>query len=110
MIISAKNLGLPYTHEDVLKEYSVPNEYCDRKSFYGKAKIVVAEEGTFLRSYDTLVCCITPEHKFQKLWGGYSATTMRHINAFMKYLGVNKEGKHWWDNLIHRKEYDLADL
>lgn len=95
---------------DVVEEYSVPDQFCDRKSFYGKAKIVVTADGMYLRSYETLVCYLSNDGKFQKLWNDYSATTMRHINAFMKYIGKCSGGKAWWDALEYRKEYDIKYL
>ena len=53
-----------------------------RKSFYKKAFIIERNDGIYLKSYDTLVCRIT-HGVFQRLWNGYSATTMRHINSFL---------------------------
>lgn len=29
--------------------------------------------------------------------GGYSATTMRHINSFLSFYDMNGGGKSWWD-------------
>lgn len=72
----------------------------NRKSFYGKALIYVADDGTTtLRSYQTAVCKITPAGEFKRMWSGYSATTMRHVNAFLKLYGIPGGGKSWWDNL-----------
>ena len=36
---------------------------------------------------------------FERLWSGYSATTMRHINSFIDTFGTNGGGKAWWDKL-----------
>lgn len=69
------------------------------KSFNGKA-IVVEEKGEkFLQSYDTIVCKIDQNGNFNKLWNGYSLTTMRHINAFIEKFGIIGGGKKWWCNL-----------
>ena len=93
------------------KVYNVPNKYCDRGSFYGKAKIVECADGIYLQSYNTLVCFKSNDGKFQKLWSGYSHTTMRHINAFMYYyVGIRKGGKQWWNSLETRREYNIAEL
>lgn len=35
-----------------------------------------------LVSYDTRVARIAPDGSFRRLWSGYSATTMRHVNMF----------------------------
>lgn len=29
--------------------------------------------------------------------GGYSATTMRHVNSFLSFYDMNGGGKSWWD-------------
>ena len=67
-----------------------------RKSFYGKASVIEADDGIYLRSYSTLVCKIVNE-KFVRLWDGYSATTMRHINSFLYKFNIEGGGKAWWD-------------
>lgn len=62
---------------------------CDgRKSFYGKAKIYIGENGTeVLYSYNTPIIRRTITGKLERLYSGWSATTGRHINAF---CGLNK--------------------
>lgn len=68
------------------------------KSFYGKAKVIEKDNGeTVLQSYNTEVCKITSGGEFVRLWGGYSVTTMRHINSFLRLLGIAGGGKAWWD-------------
>ena len=64
----------------------IPND--SHKSFYGKAKVIVFEDGTqVLQSYETFVAQKDPDGTIKRLWGGYSRTTQRHINAF---CGMNK--------------------
>lgn len=86
------------------------NPYYDsRKSFYGKAKVIYDHDNDTitLRSYDTDVCRIVNKYNgfiFQRLWGGYSATTMRHINEFVEQFTTRSfseksGGKKWWDSL-----------
>ena len=68
-----------------------------RKSFYGKAQVI--EYGTgekWLKSYNTYVCMITPGGEFVRKWYGESATTMRHINSFLKFYGIDGGGIAWW--------------
>lgn len=70
------------------------------KSFYGKARVIREDDGTItLISYTTPVCKIDSDGNFVKLWYGYSATTMRHINSFCDTYGINGGGKKWWDAL-----------
>lgn len=56
-----------------MKIYDLPT-MDNRKSFYGKAKVIEKENG-------------------------YSATTMRHVNSFLQFFGVAGGGKSWWDSL-----------
>ena len=77
-----------------------PGSHDRAKSFYGKAKVIEKDNGeTVLQSYDTEVCKINASGKFVRLWGGYSATTMRHINSFIEMFGIEGGGKKWWDSL-----------
>lgn len=69
------------------------------KSFYGKAKAVQLDDGTILcQSYGTFVGRLE-NGRFIRTWSGYSATTMRHINAFLRTFGIPGGGKAWWDSL-----------
>ena len=68
-----------------------------RKSFYGKAKVYEREDGAaILKSYETDVCMIDTSGKFHRFWAGESATTTRHINAFLDYYGILGGGIAWY--------------
>ena len=70
-----------------------------RKSFYGKAVAIEKDNGTIeLKSYNTIVARIV-NGKFERLWNGYSQTTMNHINAFISAYGIMGGGKAWWGSL-----------
>lgn len=59
-----------------------------RKSFYGKAVVVVEDNGTeTLYSYGTPIVKRLASGELVKLWEGWTATTGRHIQAF---CGLNK--------------------
>lgn len=75
----------------------------NQKSFYGKAKVGVVRDGAgvyiCLRSYDTNVISVfvaagTPFVK--KLWNGYSATTLRHVNELLMQQGFPKLSARVW--------------
>lgn len=78
------------------------------KSFWKKAYIIERDDGVVeLQSYNTIVCRFVDDEnkacfhgmarkRFERLWAGYSATTMRHINAFLRYYGFEGGGKAWW--------------
>lgn len=72
-----------------------------RKSFYGKAQVLVDTPSgwRFLHSYGTLVCGISPGKGFRRYWGGYSATTMRHVNSFRALSGLATLSKAEWEAL-----------
>ena len=60
-----------------------------RKSFYGKAKVMVQADGSeVLVSYTTPVIKREADGTLKRLWDGFSATTGRHIAAF---CGLNKK-------------------
>ena len=64
--------------------YDLAARYDSRKSFYGKAKVLILDNGTIqLQSYDTIVGEIR-DGKYYQLWDGKSQTTTRHINEFKK--------------------------
>jgi hypothetical protein len=74
--------------------------YGDRKSFYGKCQVIETGRYYVLQSYDT---CVASYDKttgvFSRHWYSYSVTTMRHVNAFVKFLGIPGGGKSWWESL-----------
>lgn len=60
-----------------------------RKSFYGKALVEIAQDGTeTLYSYNTPIIKRTPAGNLVKIWDGWTATTGRHIKAF---CGLDKK-------------------
>lgn len=71
----------------MIKRYElIPHD--GRKSFYGKAIVEVAQDGTeTLYSYNTPIIKRLVSGELVKLWSGWSATTGRHIAAF---CGLNK--------------------
>lgn len=77
--------------------YELPPVADSRKSFYGKARVVEWNGEKILVSYETPVCKIDAAGRFVRLWNGYSATTMRHVNSFNMLFGINQGGKAWWD-------------
>lgn len=69
----------------------------NRQSYYGKANVVEWNGEKILVSYETPVCKIDRAGRFVRLWEGYSATTMRHVNSFNLLFGIREGGKAWWD-------------
>lgn len=74
-----------------------------RKSFYGKASVSELDGVLTLTSYTTAVCEYDRSTgTFTRLWGGYSATTQRHVNAFRERLGLTTISKSEWLSLLCR--------
>ena len=60
-----------------------------QKSFYGKAEVIVLDDGTqLLKSYDTIVLKRKASGELVRTWQGWSATTGKHIASF---AGINKK-------------------
>jgi hypothetical protein len=74
--------------DEVIRHYDIyPNT--SQKSFYGKAHVWELKDGTrVLQSYQTYVARFTPSGDIIRMWGGWSATTGKHIAAF---CGMNKK-------------------
>lgn len=76
-----------------------------RKSFYGKAIVTELDGSKTLTSYTTNVARIDKEGHFIKLWNGYSATTMNHVNAFRIMNGLNTLSKKEWESMETEKPH-----
>jgi len=76
--------------------YEMTAIYDSRKSFYGKAHIIEFMGRKILESYNTRVCEIDASGAFHRYWSGESATTMRHVNEFIRQNGISGGGVSWW--------------
>lgn len=82
-----------------MKRFDLPVMSDKAKSFYNKAIVIEQDNGDIeLQSYSTIVCRIR-NGKFERLWDGYSSTTMRHVNSFLELYGISGGGKAWWNKL-----------
>ena len=62
----------------------------NRKSFYGKAKVVTENGISDLISYSTKVASYNHITNKMSVFGWYSNTTASHINSFLQYFGFKK--------------------
>ena len=69
-----------------------------RKSFYGKCIINAYDGYDELRSYDTIVAAYHYNTRIMHINGWYSATTARHINAYLHYHGFKTASKKELEN------------
>ena len=68
------------------------------EGFGGRALVIPTGDGYILKSYYTDVA----EFKggeFIKQWGGFSVTTLKHINIFREFLGLKRLSKREWIEL-----------
>ena len=73
-----------------------------QKSYYKKAEVIEDRFGNKrLKSYNTIVAEITKKGKFERLWEGYSKTTMNHVNDFRKENGLE---------IINAKEWKKMEV
>lgn len=85
-----------------------PNQFDKNKSYYHKARYIEYEDGLkLLISYNTVVAAVHGD-VFVNLWGGYSATTAKHINTFLNDNGFPKLCKKEWEK--HYNEFTLETL
>ena len=68
--------------------FELQARYDSRKSFYGKAKVVVEGNVLSLYSYNTLVAVIIDGKVTRADIGVWSTTTNRHIREFIKQFSV----------------------
>lgn len=81
-----------------------------RKSFYNKAVVIEDRGVKTLYSYNTPVCRINRRGRVQRLWSGESATTMRHVNAFLDTYGIDGGGVYWWRALPVEKVKGIKEM
>lgn len=68
--------------------YELSPRFDSRKSFYGKANVLVYDDGSLLlRSYNTIVSKY--ENGIVEEYGRYSQTTTRHQREFRRQIEAN---------------------
>ena len=78
--------------------------YDSHKSFYGKARVIETATTKDLISYSTRVATFNKTTQQLKLFGFYSATTMRHIRAFITYLGLPSGDKKFLEKTYMKED------
>lgn len=69
-----------------------------QKSFYGKAHVLFEDGTYYLKSYATIVASFK-DGTLRRTWGGWSATTARHVVAFCEFCGIPAVNKSQWDRM-----------
>lgn len=80
------------------KEEKRENKAFSLDGFNGRALIIPTESGYILKSYYTEVCKYEGG-EFTKMWDGFSVTTLKHINIFREFLGLDALNKREWIEL-----------
>ena len=100
----------------VLREWEITPNGRNQKSFYGKARCLMTEKGWYLLSYDTIVCSLHANDKtgeinvFKRHWLDYSATTAKHINAFLYKFNLRGLNKKEWESLKYNTPYIIDNV
>lgn len=84
--------------------YELKPFHTKQKSFYGKARVTVSYNDDdiylVLDSYDTQVVMVRiakgGRPSVRRLWDGYSATTLRHVNELLMQEGFPKLSARAW--------------
>ena len=98
--------------------YELKPFHTNQKSFYRKAMVTVTYYDDcmylVLQSYDTNVAMVKISKggmpHVQKLWGGYSATTMRHVNELLAQEGIPKLSARVWRYMKVGNFYTADDV
>lgn len=98
--------------------YELKPLHTNQKSFYRKAMVTVSynDDGMYLvlQSYDTYVVMVKISKggmpNVKRLWDGYSATTMRHVNEFLMQEGFPKLSARAWRAMDVGKFYTPDDV
>lgn len=98
--------------------YDLSPIHTGQKSFYGKAIVYVFEHGSdnyhTLLSYETPVVSVYvgPDNipLIKRLWDGYSAITMRHVNELLMQMSFPKLSARAWRSMEVGKFYSPADV
>ena len=78
----------------------------NQKSYYGKATVIELSNVKYLKSYDTIVCYLV-NNTLYKSWNDYSATTMKHINSFLKANNMDTISKKEWEIFVPYRQITL---
>ena len=61
-----------------------------------RAVVIETDREKVLQSYDTLILSVEKTTgKIHKLWNGYSVTTLKHINEFLRPYCMSFNKKEW---------------
>lgn len=93
-----------YELKDMIKDYKyyILNENykkvpgCNERALY---KVNSDNTIELLSYYTTVLLIDINDHKYYKLWSGYSVTTLKHVNALLNMYGFDTVSKKEWENL-----------
>lgn len=82
---------------EVLNNANRPGYVAILPNSNNRAIIIDDNDNIYLQSYDTIVLILEKKNKkIVKKWDGYSVTTLKHINEFLKaFSGVQFNKKSW---------------
>lgn len=97
-----------------IEKYELEAKFDGRKSFYKKAYVEIEGDESRLLSYGTHVASvwsgITGSTDELRVFGTYSATTLRHIKEFMLQFGFPGMNKKAIEDSVMGKRINRAEL
>ena len=88
------------TKRDALSNATIKGNVSILANSNNRAVVIDTPDKVFLQSYDTLIIELEKATGAMiKLWGGYSATTMKHINEFLNLNNRRSMNKKEWTAL-----------
>lgn len=101
-----ENMKTDYRHDylvgsprksEVLANANIDGEVSILPNSNNRAIVIETPDKKYLQSYDTLILeTDKATGETVKLWDGYSATTMKHINQYLPSVGIRTMGKAEW--------------
>ena len=76
------------------------------RNIYGQAKVFKKGVTFYLISYETVIATYTKKGGLKRTWGGYSRTSLAHLNYFNNYMNLKKlSGAAWKSMEVHTPKY-----
>ena len=86
------------TKRNVLQNAKIDGYTAILPNSNNRALTIAVDNEIYLQSYDTLILSVnTTTGDIKKLFSGYTATTLKHINEFLRGYGLSFNKKSWLD-------------
>lgn len=84
---------------DVLNNAKIAGNVSILGGSNNRALVIKDGNTVYLQSYDTIILSVDiSTGTIKKMWDGYTATTLKHVNAFLKGFNGLQFNKKSWEN------------